>query len=143
MLDVSFSGSDGGYAIGGSCGAVDGFDQGEAAAAFEAVTDGGAILLDGLEKIFEDGLVAAEIGDGGGGGALVFVGRCGFGAGERGPEIGGDDAVVFEDNGAFGAGDCDAAGVAGVGGSGGVENAEGAASEFENGGGGVFGLDLV
>src|SRR5882724_2148757 len=89
VRDVSFFGSDGDYAIGGSCGAVDGFDQREAAAALEAVTGGGAMLLDGLKKIFEDGLVAAEIGDGGGGGALVFVERCRFGAGGRDPEIGG------------------------------------------------------
>jgi len=51
------------------CGAVDGFDEGDAAAAFEAVTGGGAVLLDGLEKIFEDGLVAAKIADDGGGSA--------------------------------------------------------------------------
>jgi len=104
------------------CGAVDGFDEGDAAAAFEAVAGGGAVVLDGSEKIFEDGLVAAEIADDGGGGALVFVGGCGFGGGGWSvSEIGGDDAVVLENDCAFGAGDFDAAWVAGIGGGGGVE----------------------
>src|SRR5712664_2741381 len=136
--------SDGCDAIRSFCGAVDGFDQGEAAAAFEAVAGGGAVVLDGLEKIFEDGLVAAEIADDGGGGALVFVEGGGFGGGGwRVSEIGGDDAVVFENDGAFGAGDFDTARVAGISGGGGVENAQGSAREFEDGDGGVFGFDLV
>src|SRR5260370_15031255 len=107
------------------------------------MTSGGAMLLDGLKKVLEDGLMATEISDGGGGGALVFVDGGGFGSGGSASEIGGDDAVVLEDDGDFSAGDFDAAGVAGIGGGGRVENAEGAASEFENGGGGVFGFDLV
>src|SRR6266852_3618020 len=74
-------GSDGGETIGSFCGAVYRFDQGEAAAAFEAIAGGGAILLDGLEEIFEDGLVAAKIADGGGGGASVFVEGSGFDGG--------------------------------------------------------------
>src|SRR5882724_8735337 len=45
------------------CGAVDGFDKGDTAATFEA------------------GLVAAEIGNGGSGGALVFVEGDGAGGG--------------------------------------------------------------
>jgi len=41
---------------------------------------------------------------------LVFVEGGGFGGGGWGvPEIGGDDAVVLENDGAFGAGDFDAA----------------------------------
>src|ERR1700732_4863348 len=137
-------GADGCDTIGGFCGAVDGFDEGDAAAALEAVACRGAILLDGLEKIFEDGLVAAEITDDGGRGALVFVEGGGFGGGGWGvSEIGGDDAVVFEDDGAFGAGDFDAAGVAGIGGGGGVKYTQGAAGEFEDGNGGVFAFDLV
>ena len=137
-------GSDGCDTIGSFCGAVDGFDEGDAAAALEAVACRGAVLLDGLEKIFEDGLVAAEIADDGGRGALVFVEGGGFGGGGWDvSEIGGDDAVVFEDDGAFGAGDFDAAGVAGIGGGGGVKYAQGAAGEFEDGNGGVFGFDLV
>src|SRR5580704_12137077 len=105
---------------------------------------GARFLLDGLEKIFEDGLVAAEIADDGGRGALVFVEGGGFGGGGWDvSEIGGEDAVVFEDDGAFGAGDFDAAGVAGIGGGGGVKYAQGAAGEFEDGNGGVFGFDLV
>ena len=63
------------------CGAVDGFDKGDTAATFEAITSGRTILLDGLEEIFEDGLVAAEIGNGGSGGALVFVEGDGAGGG--------------------------------------------------------------
>src|SRR5260370_24623871 len=137
----SFYWSDGCDAIGSFCGAVDGFDEGDAAAALEAVAGGGAVVLDGLEKIFEDGLVAAEIADDGGRGALVFVKGGGYGGGGWGvSEIGGDDAVVFENDGSFGAGDFDAAGIAGIGGGGGVENAQGAAGEFEDGAGGVFGF---
>ena len=112
-------------------GAVDGFDEGDATAALEPVARRGAILTDGLEKIFEDGLVATEIADDGGGGALIFVEWGGFSGGWRGAEIGGDDAVVLEDDGAFGAGNFNAAGVAGVGGGGGVENAQGAAGRSE------------
>ena len=49
---ISFIRSDGGDTVGGFCGAVDGFDEGEAAAALESVADGGAVVLDGLKKIF-------------------------------------------------------------------------------------------
>jgi len=42
---------DGGDAVGSFGGAVDSFDEGEAAAAFGAVAGGGAVVLDGLEKI--------------------------------------------------------------------------------------------
>jgi len=129
--------------IGIFCGAVDSFDEGKAAAAFGAVAKWGAILLDGLEKIFEDGLVSAEIADGGGGGALIFVARGIDEIGRSVAEIGGDDAVVFKDDGASGAGDFDAARIAGEGGGGGVEAAEGAGGEFESGDGGVFGFDFV
>jgi len=87
--------------------------------------------------------VATEIGDGGGRSALVFVEDGGWEDGGSASEIRGDDAVVLEDDGAFGAGDFDATGVAGVGCGGDVEDAEGAAGEFEDGGGGVFGFDLV
>ncbi len=87
--------------------------------------------------------MAPEISDGGGRGALVFVERGGFGGGRRGAKISGDDAVVFDDDCAFGAGDFDTAGIAGIGGSGGVEDAESAAGKFEDGGSGVFGFDLV
>lgn len=136
--------SDGCDTIGSFCGAVDGFDEGDAAAAFEAVAGGGTVVLDGLEKIFEDGLVTTEIADDGGRGALVFVEGGGFGGGGWGvPEISGDDAVVLENDGAFRAGDFDAARIAGISGGGSVENAQGAAGEFEDGDGGVFGFDLV
>src|SRR6266481_504044 len=81
-----------------------------------------------MEKIFEDGLVAAGIADGGGWGVS---------------EIGGEDAVVFENYGTLGAGDFDAARVAGIGGGGGVENTQSAAGEFEDGCGGVFGFDFM
>jgi len=97
-----------------------------------------------LKKIFEDSLVAAEIADGGGGGALVFVDGDGFdGRGWGVSQTGFDDAVVLEDDGAFRAGDFNAAGIAGIGGGGSVEDAENAAREFEDGCGGVFGFDFV
>src|SRR6266699_3290709 len=85
------------------------------------------------------GWVATEIADRSGGGALVFVEGSGFdGRSPSVSEIGFDDAVVLEDNGALGAGDFNAARVAGIGGGGGVEDAEGATGEFEDGGGSVF-----
>src|SRR5260370_16475547 len=112
-----------------SCvGEVEGFDEGEADATFVDVRGGGVVVLDGLEKIFEDCLVAAEVADGGGGGALVFVEGGGFD--ERGwgvSEVGFDDAVVLENDGAFGAGNFDAARVAGIGGGSSVGDGEGAA----------------
>lgn len=134
--------SDGGDAVGSFCGAVDSLNESDAAAAFEAVAGGNAILLDGLQKIFKDGLVAAEVSDGCRRGALVFVEGSRF-CGSASAEIGGDDAVMFEDDGAFGAGDFDAARIAGVGGRGGVENSERAAGKFEDSGGGIFGFDFV
>src|SRR5712672_1829907 len=135
--------SHGGDAVGSSCGAVDGFDNGEAAAALDAVAGGGAILLDGFEKIFEDGLVATVIGNGGGGRALVFVKPGGFECGGSVLKMGSDNAVVFEGDGAGGAGDFDAAGVARVSGGGGVKNAKSAAGKFEDGGSGIFDFDFV
>ena len=87
--------------------------------------------------------MAAEISDGGRRGALVFVEWGGLGGRASVAEISCDDAVMLEDDGAFGAGDFDAARVAGIGGSRGMENAECAAGEFEDGGGGVFGFDVV
>ncbi len=39
------------------------------------------------------------------------------------PEVGSDDAVVLEDDGAFGAGNLDATRIAGVGGGGDVQDA--------------------
>ena len=41
-------------------------------------------------------------------------------------KIGAEDAVVFENDGTFGTGDFDAAGIARIGGGGGVEDAESA-----------------
>src|SRR2546425_689853 len=58
-------------------------------------------------------------------------------------QVGGDDAVVLEDDGAFGARNLDAARIAGVGGRSDVQDAEGAAGKFEDGDGGVFGFDGV
>src|SRR5258708_18200903 len=93
----SFYWSDGCDAIGSFCGAVDGFDEGDAAAALEAVAGGGAVVLDGLEKNFEDRFVAAGIADDGGRGALVFVKGGGYGgAGWGGFEVGGDEVVPLQ-----------------------------------------------
>ena len=72
-----------------------------------------------------------------------IAGRDGCNVGGRVAEIGGDDAVVFEDYGAFGAGDFKAAWVPGIGGGGGEKRADRAAGEFEGGDGGVFGFDFV
>src|SRR5580704_86855 len=139
-------------AVGSFCSAVDSFDQCNAASALDAVAGGSAVLLNGCKKVFEDGLVPAEISDGGGRRALVFVfGGCGESREVRGYscggwsalEIGGDDAVVLEDHRAFRTGDFDTPGVVGVRGGGGVKNAESATGEFERGDGGVFGFDFV
>src|SRR5712664_3941974 len=51
-------------------GIVDGFYEGQAAAAFAAVADGLRIVCDGVEEVFEDGFMAADVGYRGGGGAL-------------------------------------------------------------------------
>ena len=96
-------GSHSGDTVGGSCRAIDGFDEGDAAPPFKAIASGGAVLLDGLEEIFENGLMAAKVGDGSGRCAIVFVERGGFGGSASVAKIGGDDAVVLEDDGAFGA----------------------------------------
>ena len=127
-------------------GSVDGLDEGEAPTGFEAVTQGRVVVPDGVEEVFENGLVATKIADGSRRGALILVVR-GFDETGRGgggfAEIRGDDAVVFEDDGAFGAGDFDAARVAGIGGCGGVKSAESTICEFKNGDGGVFRFDFV
>src|ERR1700738_5543200 len=84
-------GSDRGFAGG----IVDGFYEGQAAAAFAAVADWLRVVCDGLEEVFEDGLVAADVGYGRGGGALV-----GGAGGDRGDVRGriapggGDEGVV-------------------------------------------------
>ena len=136
MGEVSESGS--------ACGSVDGFDQGEAAAAFAAVADWFGVVGDGLEEVFEDGFVAADVGYCCGGGALIGVAGCdGCNVGGRVVEVGGDDAIVFEDYGAFGAGDFKAAWVAGICGGGGEKSADRTAGEFESGDGGVFGFNFV
>src|SRR5882724_1547279 len=125
-------------------GSVDGFDQGEAAAAFAAVADWLGIVGDGLEEVFEDGFVAADVGYCCGGGALIGVaGGEGRKVGRRIGQVGGGDAIVFEDYGALGAGDFEAAWVAGIGGGGGEKRSDRAAGEFESGDGGVFGFDFV
>src|SRR5437660_10804585 len=95
--------SDGGDAVGSFCGAVDSLNESDAAAAFEAVAGGNAILLGGLQKIFKDGLVAAEVSDGCSRGASVLVehSRC---CGSACAAIGGDDAATFEDDGSLRAG---------------------------------------
>src|SRR4029077_18525751 len=89
--------------------AVDFFDDGDAAAAFFAVAKGRGVLRDGAEEIFENGFVAADVADDGRRSALVGVAG---GVGEQAPgrvaEIGGEDAIVFEDGGALRAGDFDA-----------------------------------
>src|SRR6266478_6682791 len=125
-------------------GVVDGFDEGEAAAAFVTVADGLRVVGDGVEEIFEDGFVAADVGYGCGRGALVGVaGNDGSEVRGRIAEVGRDDAVVLEDYGAFSASDFEAARVARIGGGGGEERADRAAGEFEGGDGGVFGFDLM
>ncbi len=75
-----------------------------------------------------------------------MVGIAGGDGGEvrrRIAQVGGDDAIVLEDCGAFGAGDFEAARIAGIGGGGGEERADGAAGEMQSGDGGVFGFDFV
>src|SRR5258708_36643243 len=96
-------------------GIVDRFHEGEAAAAFAAVADWLGVVCDGLEEVFEDGFMAADVGYLGGRGALVGVARGDAGEVGRGvAQAGGYDAGVLEDSGAFGAGDFEAARVAGT-----------------------------
>src|SRR5712664_2378422 len=125
-------------------GIVDGFYEGQAAAAFAAVADGLRIVCDGVEEVFEDGFMAADVGYCCGGGALVRIaGGDGVEIGGRIAQVGSDDAIVLEAYGAFGGGDFEAARVAGIGGSGGEEGAGRAAGKFQGGDGGVFGFDFV
>jgi hypothetical protein len=53
------------YGAGAAGGAVDGFDQGDGFAAFGAVADWLAVCANRMQEIFEDFLVAANVGDGG------------------------------------------------------------------------------
>ena len=94
---------------------IDFLDQGDAAASFVAVAGRRGVLLDGAKEIFEDGLVAADVADDRGGGALVLVARriCKK-AGGGIAKVGGDDAVVFQDHRAVRPGDFDAAWIARV-----------------------------
>src|SRR5271154_197296 len=88
--------------IGSLCGPVDGFDQSDAAAAFDPVAGANPLTLDGCKKIFEHGLVATKIADRSRRGTLVFVGRCGFHDGSWSiSKVHRDDAIVFENDGAF------------------------------------------
>ena len=54
-----------GGALAAGC-AVDGFDEGDGFTAFGAVADGLAVGANGVEKVFDDFLVAADVGDSGG-----------------------------------------------------------------------------
>src|SRR5260370_16892772 len=83
------------------------------------MTSGGAMLLDGLKKVLEDGLMATEISDGGGGGALVFVDGGGFGSGGGVSGDCGDVAVVRVGGGIYRAADFLSVRVAGERGRGG------------------------
>src|SRR5713101_5000023 len=104
----------------------------------------GGVVGDSMEKILDCGFVAGDVGYRGRGSALVDVSRDADGdARMRIAEIGGDDAIVFEDDGTFGAGDFDAARVAGIRGGGDEERADGSAGEFEGGHGRVFRFDFV
>jgi hypothetical protein len=63
---------------GAAGGTVDGLDEGHGFAAFGAVADGFAVCANRPQEVFEDFLVAANIGNCGGGGAWVCVlGRFG------------------------------------------------------------------
>src|SRR5580698_3290639 len=62
-------GSEGDGGAGAAGGAVDGFDQGDGFAAFGAVADGLGVCANRVQKVFEDLLVAADVGDRGGRGA--------------------------------------------------------------------------
>src|SRR5260370_3383754 len=78
-------------------GSVNGFHEGEAAAAFAAVADGLRVVGDCMEEVFEDGSMAADVGYGGGGGALVGVAGAHIGeVGRRISQVGGDDTVARE-----------------------------------------------
>src|SRR5258708_39610304 len=69
--------SDRGDTVGSFCGAVDGFDEGDAATALEAVAGGGAVVLGGLGESFEGGLGGGKMTYEGGVGSLVFGAVCG------------------------------------------------------------------
>lgn len=123
---------------------IDGFDQSNAAPALYPVASAGPFVLNGCKKILEDGLVAAEVTDGSRRRALVFIRCVGFArASWSVSEICRDDAVMLENNSAFGPGDFDTPRVAGIRGGGSMENSKRAAGKFECGDGGVFGFDFM
>ena len=82
-----------------SCSAIDCFDYSYAPAALAAVAGGCAVLLDSLDKVFEHGLVSANLADSGGGSALVLApGGMIDKTRLTVAEVGRNDAIVFENN---------------------------------------------
>src|SRR5580704_4438147 len=139
-----FRDSDSEDTIGRLRGTVDGFNQGDATPAFGAVASAGPLILDGCEKIFEHGLVPAKIADRGRRRTLVFVGSSGFDNwGRSVSKIYRDNAIVFENDGAFSAGDFDPARVARIRGGGGMKNTQGAAGKFERRDSSILGFNFV
>lgn len=125
-------------------GIVDCFNESQATAAFSTVADWLRIARDGVEEILEDSFVTANVRDRRRGGALVGVARCGGGkVRRRVAQIGGDDAIVFEDYSAFRAGDFEAARVAGIGGGSSEKCANSSVGKFQSSYRGIFCFDFV
>ena len=102
-------------------GSIDSFHQRDALASLRTVAKRHPVEFDGAEEILKDGLVAANIGYRGGGCAQIGVhwgvepqvwGRI--------AKIGGDDAIMLENDGAFRAGYFDSARLAWIRGGGGL-----------------------
>src|SRR6202790_4041957 len=125
-------------------GIVDGFYKSQATSALATVTDGLGVIRDGVQEIFKDSFVTADIGDRGGGGALVGVARrVARKVRRRIAQIGGDNAIMLENYGALRSSDFEAARVAGVGRCCSEKCADGAAGDFASCDGRALGFDFV
>jgi hypothetical protein len=82
--------------------AIDGFDQGNAAAALQAVAGWCRVGLNGVDKVLEDLLVSAELTYYRRRGATVLVaGRAWIEDWFRRPEVSRNDAILLEDHSAL------------------------------------------
>ncbi len=127
-----------------SRGAIDGFDEGETAAAFPAVTSGRGVFLNRAKKIFDNRSVASKITDHGRRGALIFVWRRSSGRFTWcSTQTSGDNSIMFQDDRARCSGNLHAPRVARISRRRGVKKPQGAARKFENGRGRVLSFDCV
>ena len=122
-----------------SCCAIDCFDYSYAPA---AVAGGCAVLPDSLNKVFEHGLVSANLADSGGGSALVLApGGMIDKARLTVAEVGRNDAIVFENNCAQRSGNFQPSRITGINSRGRLKSVDSTNRKLEDYYSGVFGFD--